>query len=88
MCLLKKCFKDNVKPAHWVGHSQIISLDKDDFSRRTPKFDVKQASLTVNTVKNSVLAGKESSVNEEANKVNDKKKYLVFTLEEENNNVE
>ena len=25
------CFKDNVKTAHWVGHSQLGSLDIYDF---------------------------------------------------------
>ena len=37
VCLQIKCFKDNVKPAHWVGHSQLISLDTDDLFKRTPK---------------------------------------------------
>ena len=51
MCLLNIVFKDNVKPAHWVGHSQLRSLDTDNFFRRTPKFDEKEASVTGNTVK-------------------------------------
>ena len=42
VCLLKKsCLKDNVKPAHWVGHSQLRSLDTDDFFKRTPCVDEK-----------------------------------------------
>ena len=27
---LKICFKNKVKTAHWVGHSQLIFLDTDD----------------------------------------------------------
>ena len=45
----KKCFKDNNKPAHGVGHSKLISLDIDEFFKRTPKFDENQASVTGNT---------------------------------------
>ena len=45
------CSKHNIKPAHWVGHSQLRSLDTDNFFRRTPKFDEKEASVTGNTVK-------------------------------------
>ena len=45
------CFKDNVKTAHWVGRSQSRSLDTDDFFKITPVVDEKQASVTVNTVK-------------------------------------
>ena len=44
----EKCFKDNNKPAHWVGHSKIGSLEIDEFFKRTPKFDEKQASVTGN----------------------------------------
>ena len=36
VCLLKDCFKDNVKTVHWVGHSQLISLDIDDLFKRIP----------------------------------------------------
>ena len=43
MCLLKNiCFKDKVKPVHWVGHSQLRSLDTDDFFKRTPVVDKKR----------------------------------------------
>ena len=35
VCLLKKCFKDNVKTEHWVGHSQLRSLDTDDLFKKT-----------------------------------------------------
>ena len=45
------CFKDNNKPAHWVGHSKIRSLDIYDLFKRTPKFDEKEASVTWKTEK-------------------------------------
>ena len=49
-CVFKKiCFKDINKPAHWVGQSELISLDVDDLFKRTPKFDENQASVTMNT---------------------------------------
>ena len=34
-------FKDNVETAHCVGHSQLRSLDTDDFFKRTPVVDEK-----------------------------------------------
>ena len=43
------CFKDNNKPAHWVGHSKLISLDIDEFFKITPKFDEKEAIVTGTT---------------------------------------
>ena len=48
LCFQKKT-KDNDKPAHWVGHSKLGSLDIDDFFKRTPKFDENQASVTGST---------------------------------------
>ena len=42
-------FKDNNKPAHWVGHSKLISLDINDLFYRTPKSDEKEASVTGET---------------------------------------
>ena len=53
----KWCFKDNVKPEHWVGCLQLISLDTDDLFKRTPGVDEKQASVTGNTMKQSVFGG-------------------------------
>ena len=50
VCLLKKV-KDNVKTAHWVGHSQLRSLDTYDLFKITPVADKKQASVTGNTMK-------------------------------------
>ena len=42
-CVSSNCFclKDNVKPAHWVGHSQLRSLDTDNFFKITPVVDEK-----------------------------------------------
>ena len=50
----ENCFKDNVKPAHWVGPSQLRSPDSDDLFKRTPGVDAKQASVTGNKTKQSV----------------------------------
>ena len=47
----KKCFKDNNKPAHWVGHSKLISPKIDEFFQRTIIFDENQASETGKTEK-------------------------------------
>ena len=51
-------YKDNGKPAHWVGHSQLISLYTYDLFKITPVFDEKQASLTGNKMKQSVSGEK------------------------------
>ena len=37
----KKGFKDNNKPAHWISHSKLRSLDIDELFQLTPKFDEK-----------------------------------------------
>ena len=39
VCLQKNCFKHNNKPAHWVVHSKLISLNIDEFFKITQKFD-------------------------------------------------
>ena len=63
MCVNKNmCFEDNVKPAHWVGHSQGISLDTDDLFKVTPNFDGKQAIVTGNTLKLSVYRGEKNPI--------------------------
>ena len=51
ICVSSKhiCFKDNNKPAHWVGHSKLGSLDIDEFFKRTPNFDEKEAIVTEKT---------------------------------------
>ena len=43
------CFKNNNTPEHLFGHSILGSLDIDEFFKRTPNFDKKQASVTGNT---------------------------------------
>ena len=48
------CFKDNVKPADWVGHSQLISLHTNDFFKIKTGVDQKQASETGNKIKQSI----------------------------------
>ena len=57
MCLLKKCFKDDVKPAHWVGHLQLRSLYTYDLLLKKSGFDEKQASVTGNTIEKSIYGG-------------------------------
>ena len=49
----KKCFKDNIKTAHWVGHPQLRTLDTDDLFIRKPVVDENQTSVTGNTMKQS-----------------------------------
>ena len=54
VCVFKnKCFKDNVRTAHWVVHLQLRSLDTDNFFKRTPGVDNKKAIVTGNTIKYS-----------------------------------
>ena len=62
MCLLKQCFKNNVKTAHWFVHSQLRSLDTDDLFERTPGVNEKEACVTVNTMKQSVPWRKKNPV--------------------------
>ena len=50
LCVFKNIyFKDNNKPAHWVGHSELKSLDMNDLFNRTPQFYENQVSVTGNT---------------------------------------
>ena len=59
-CLSSKnsFLKDKVKTAYWVGQWQLISLGTQDFFKRTPVFYDIQASVTVNTMKQSVFEKK------------------------------
>ena len=50
-------FKDNIKTAHWVGHSQSKSLDIGDFFKRTLVVDDIQASVTGNKIEHSASGG-------------------------------
>ena len=52
----------NDKHAHWVGHSQLRSLDTDYLFKRTPGVDEKQASVTLQTNKQSVYGVGNNSV--------------------------
>ena len=45
-----------------MGHSQLISPDKDYFFKVTPGIDEKQASVTGNTTKQSVSGGEKNLV--------------------------
>ena len=49
VCLQKNCFKDNNKPAHWVGQSKLRSLEIYEFFKITPNFDEREASMTGKT---------------------------------------
>ena len=68
----KKRIKDNNKPAHWVGHSKLRSLDIYELFKRTPDFDEKEASVTgkteeeKNTAKNTTY---DADTNAEDNEV-------------------
>ena len=76
VCLLNESSKNNFKTAHWVGHSQLRYLHTYIFFKRTPFVDEKQASVTGNTIKQSVAGGGENlyllqeaeeNISEEAN---------------------
>ena len=54
----KKKSKDNDKPAHWVGHSKLRSLDIYELFKRTPDFDEKEASVTGKTEEDKDTAKK------------------------------
>ena len=88
MCVFKRiCLKDNYKPAHWVGHCKIISLDIDEFFKITPKFDENRASVTGNTEKKENVSEKttdDGDENSEENKIVHKNKDKVGTIEEDN----
>ena len=85
------CFKYNVKPAHWVGHSKLRSLDTDNLFKRTPKFYENQSIVTRNTgeegnaVENST---DDADENVEENEIIHKNKDKVVTIEEEKKNLE
>ena len=50
MCVFKTdCFKDNNKPAHWVGRSKLRYLELDEFIKITPNFYEKEPNITGKT---------------------------------------
>ena len=55
-CVSSFVLKDNVKPAHWFGHSKLISLDIDDLFKITPEFDEIEASVNRYTEEEENLA--------------------------------
>ena len=68
-----------------------ISLDIDEFFKRTPKFDEKQASVTGNTEEDKNAAKKttdDADVNAEENERIHKNKEKVVTVAEEKNTLE
>ena len=50
----RNCFKDNNKPAHWVGHSKLIYLEINELFKRTLNFDEKEASVAGKTEEEKV----------------------------------
>ena len=80
----KKKIKDNNKPAHWVIHSKLRSLDIYELFKRTPNFDEKEASVTGKTEedKNTV---RETTDNADSNTGNNeriiKDKENLVTIE-------
>ena len=82
LCVFKKIrFKHNDKPAHWVGHSTLISLDINDFFKRTPKFYENQSSITGNTEDKENAPEEnndDANENEESNEINDFKKSFII----------
>ena len=48
---VNKYFKDDVKNAHWIGHSILKSLYTDDLFKRTPDVDCIHAIVTDYTIK-------------------------------------
>ena len=73
MCVFKnECFKDNNKPAHWVGHSKLRSLYIDELFKRTPNFDEKWASVSGKTEEEKDTSKKttdDSDTNAEDNEI-------------------
>ena len=79
-------FKGKNKPAHWVGHSKLRSLDIYEFFKITPNFDEKQASVTGITQEEKNTAKKttdDADKNAEYNKIIHKEQEKVVTIEEE-----
>ena len=54
----ENCFKFNNKPAHWVGHSKLRSLDIDELFKRMSNFYEKDTSVTGKTEEEKSIAKK------------------------------
>ena len=92
MCVFKKIvLKINNKPAHWVVHSKLISLDIDEFFKITPNFDEKEAGVTGKTEEENNTAKKttdDADKNAEENERIYKDKEKVVTIKEEKKTLE
>ena len=87
----KKKSKDNDKPAHWVGHSKLRSLDIYEFFKTIPKFDENQASVTWNTQEEENSSDNntdDADENAEENERFHKNKDKFDTIEEEKKTLE
>ena len=79
----KKGLKDNNKPAHWIGHSKLRSLDIDEYFKITPKFDENLAGVTRNIEEEENAAKKttdDADENSEENERIHKDKEKVVTI--------
>ena len=72
--------KYNIKTAHWVGHSQLISLDTDDFLKSTPIADDIQASVTSNTINHSASEEKNNPYFYNKNKNKNLKRLMMMLI--------
>ena len=91
MCVFKKKIKYITKPAHWVGHSKLESPDIYEFFNRTPTFDEKQASVTMNTEEEETTAKNSTDdvdENSQENKRIHKNREKIVTIEEERKTLE
>ena len=86
LCVLNKIgFKDNDKPAHWVSHSKLGSLDIYELFKITPNFDENQDIVTGNIEEEENAAENTTDDADENAKENErihKNKDKVVTIEE------
>ena len=77
LCNFKKQKIYNNKPANWVGHSKLGSLEMDEFFKRTQFFYEKEASVTGKTEEEKNIDRKTSNdddANAEDNEIINKDK--------------
>ena len=55
---IKKRIKNNNKTEHWVDHSKLRYLELNEFFKRTPNFDEKEASVPGKTGDEKILIKK------------------------------
>ena len=83
----KNCFKDKNKPAHWVGHSKLRSLEINGLFKRTLKYSWKEASVTgiiEEEKRKEKISNDDDESAEDIEHFNEDKKKLV-TIKEYNN---